>query len=137
MQTPKSLSALKPMKSNLKASAPAASMSEIQSAKPGAQSGVKSGSSTIQGMTSPMVSPRGLTAASPRGLRSISMFAPDLSRADSSASNLSTEPLNQGPSSSGAEDLAGLHANAYMEKQRKSRGTSFVDASGKSYNFKG
>ena len=65
------------------------------------------------------------------------MFAPDMSRADSAASNLSSEPLQQGPSSSGADDLAGMHAKAYMEKQRKNRGTSFVDASGKSYNFKG
>ena len=65
------------------------------------------------------------------------MFAPDMSRADSATSNLSTEPLQQGPRSSGADDLAGMHAKAYMEKQRKSRGTSFVDAAGKSYNFKG
>ena len=65
------------------------------------------------------------------------MFAPELSRAGSAASNLSTEPLQQGPSSSGVDDLAGMHAKAYMEKQRKRRGTSFVDAAGKSYNFKG
>lgn len=145
MQTPKSPSGLKPMKSNLKGSTPAASLSDIQLAKPSAQSDNQFGpaspaaavTAAFQDPTNPLASPRGLAASSPRGLRSISMFAPDMSRADSAASNLSTEPLQQGPSSSGVDDLAGMHAKAYMAKQRKSRGTSFVDASGKSYNFKG
>ena len=144
MQTPKSPSGLKPMKSNLKGSTPSASLSDIQFAKPGApadsQLGPPSPAAAVpaafQDPTNPLGSPRGLTASSPRGLRSISMFAPDMGRADSGASNLSTEPLQQGPNSSGVDDLAGMHAKAYMEKQRKSRGTSFVDASGKSYNFK-
>ena len=78
-----------------------------------------------------------MTAASPRGLRSISMFTPEMGRADSGASNMSNEPLQQGPSSSAPEDLAGVHARAYMEQQQKRRGTSFVDASGKTHNFKG
>jgi len=60
-------------------------------------------------------------------------------RTVSASSNLSTEPLQQGPSSSAdaPDDLAGVHARAYMAEQRKRRGTSFVDASGKSHTFKG
>lgn len=134
MQTPKLPSGLKPMKSNLKGSTPAASLSENQF---GPASPAAAVPAAFQDPTNPLASPKGLAASSPRGLPSISMFAPDMSRADSAISNLSTEPLQQGPSSSGADDLAGMHAKAYMEKQRKSRGTSFVDASGKSYNFKG
>ena len=65
------------------------------------------------------------------------MFAQDMGRADSATSNQSTEPLQQGTSSTAPEDLAGLHAKAYMDQQRQRRGTSFVDASGKTHTFKG
>ncbi len=60
-------------------------------------------------------------------------------RTASASSNLSTEALQQGPSSSAdaPDDLAGVHARAYMAEQRRRRGTSFVDASGKSHTFKG
>lgn len=71
----------------------------------------------------------------PRGIRSVSLFAPDTR----TASGASTSNLLQGPSSSaqGPEDLSEMHARAYMESQESRRGTSFVDASGSQYNFKG
>ena len=34
-------------------------------------------------------------------------------------------------------DMLDIHSRAYMEAQQARRGTSFVDASGSTYNFKG
>lgn len=78
---------------------------------------------------------------SPRGIRSVSLFAPDSRSArGTGSSNLSsTQLLQQGSSSSAqaSDDLSGIHARAYMADQQSRRGTSFVDASGSAYNFKG
>ncbi len=136
MQVPKSPGGLKPIKSNLKTTAPRPTASEGPSPNlPDPQAEVQ--------MTPPSPSAVAQTPASPvsspKGLRSISLFMPDLARAASTESNLSTAPLNPDPSSSAEspDDLAGVHARAYMAQQRQRRGTSFVDASGKSHTFKG
>ncbi len=129
MQTPKSPSGLKPVKSNLKSSAPPPPAVDRPSP------------TRLPPLTDQPAPPAvGQTLVSqvsnsPRGLRSISLFMPD-TRTASASSNLSTEPLQQGPSSSAdaPDDLAGVHARAYMAEQRRRRGTSFVDASGKRFS---
>lgn len=77
---------------------------------------------------------------SPKGIRSVSLFAPDARTArETGSSNLSTRLLQQGSSSSaqGTEELSDMHARAYMAAQQSRRGTSFVDASDSQYKFKG
>ncbi|DBA94620.1 hypothetical protein WJX77_009861 [Trebouxia sp. C0004] len=134
-QTPKSPSGLKPVKSNLKSSAPpppAADRPNPARLPPLTdQLAPPAPPAVVQTPVSPV-------SNSPRGLRSISLFMPD-TRTASASSNLSTEHLQQGPSSSAdaPDDLSGVHARAYMAEQRRRRGTSFVDVSGKSHTFKG
>ena len=131
MQMPKSPSGLKPGKSNLKSSAPLPEKPSRPIPLERPQPPPSVASAVLQTPVSPV--------SSPRGLRSISMFMPDMARTASNSSNMSTEPLQQGPSSSAnaPDDVAGVHSRAYMAQQRQRRGTSFVDASGKSHTFKG
>lgn len=128
VQTPKSPSGRKPGKSNLKSAQPL----------PVPEKPSPTRLTPLAEVPAPPAAFQGPVSSSPKGLRSISLFMPD-TRTASNASNMSTEPLQQGPSSSAdaPDDLAGVHARAYMAQQRARHGTSFVDASGKSYTFKG
>lgn len=85
------------------------------------------------------------SSPSPRGIRSVSLFAPDArSGRGAGTSSASTVPQQQGAIISAQaaqaaqiDDLLDIHSRAYMEAQQARRGTSFVDASGSTYNFKG
>ena len=82
------------------------------------------------------------SSPSPRGIRSVSLFAPDAkSGRGAGTSSVSTVPQQQGAiinaQAAQIDDLLDIHSRAYMEAQQARRGTFFVDASGSTYNFKG